>query len=153
MGRPTHLLTKYLHEFIQYSDDTARRLAEQLLSCTQKHNTSDLTLVAVVCAPSVFVQLKNLLTESDWKDGDSERKNFKPRVILLEHDARFEVFGDEFIWYDFKDPLKLPGTFVIPRPLMSHLFLNSQKSNFFETREEYILCFKYLLFQHNRNGN
>ena len=32
----------------------------------------------------------------------------RPKLILLEHDDRFEVFP-EFTWYDFQQPFKLPG--------------------------------------------
>ncbi|MCJ1264324.1 hypothetical protein MMC22_004195 [Lobaria immixta] len=39
-----------------YSDDTATLLAKELLEGTQKENN-----IAVVSAPSVFIQLKNLL--------------------------------------------------------------------------------------------
>lgn len=50
-------------------------------------------------------------------------------MILLEHDNRFNVFGDEFIFYDFAQPLKLPGTspFILltiplpPLPLFHHI--------------------------------
>lgn len=45
-----------------YSDETANRLAEQLL-----HGTAAESRIAVVSAPSVFVQMKNLLV-GDFKD-------------------------------------------------------------------------------------
>jgi len=32
-------------------------------------------------------------------------------VYLLEFDKRFELFGDEFVFYDYKQPLALPATF------------------------------------------
>lgn len=32
-------------------------------------------------------------------------------MVLLEHDNRFAVFGDEFVFYDFVEPFKLPGEF------------------------------------------
>jgi len=31
-------------------------------------------------------------------------------MLLLEHDKRFAVFGDEFIYYDFNEPTKLPAS-------------------------------------------
>lgn len=34
----------------------------------------------------------------------------RPRLILLEHDRRFAVFGNEFLYYDFNEPTKLPAT-------------------------------------------
>ncbi|KAE8450048.1 hypothetical protein EG329_007187 [Mollisiaceae sp. DMI_Dod_QoI] len=78
-----------------YSDETATALAEELLSGTGKDTT-----IAVVSAPSVFVQLKNILAE--------KKEDKRPKIWLLEYDKRFEVFKDEFIFYDFKNPLKLP---------------------------------------------
>ncbi|KAH8661411.1 putative N6-adenine methyltransferase-domain-containing protein [Tricladium varicosporioides] len=72
-----------------YSDETATALAEELLEGA----TSGMTIV-VVSAPSVFVQVKNLLNE-------------RPKIYLLEFDKRFEVFP-EFVFYDFRSPLKLP---------------------------------------------
>ncbi|KAL7784137.1 putative N6-adenine methyltransferase domain-containing protein [Trichoderma ceciliae] len=78
-----------------YSENTANTLATELL----RDATSDMT-IAVVSAPSVFVALKNLLRSR----GDDE----KPKLILLEHDNRFGVFP-EFFFYDFQQPVKLPG--------------------------------------------
>ncbi|CZR57524.1 related to NADH2 dehydrogenase (ubiquinone) 40K chain [Phialocephala subalpina] len=78
-----------------YSDETATALAEELLDGAGKE-----TAIAVVSAPSVFVQLKNILAEKP----EDER----PKIWLLEYDKRFEVFKDEFVFYDFKNPLKLP---------------------------------------------
>ncbi|KAL8812363.1 MAG: hypothetical protein Q9200_001089 [Gallowayella weberi] len=76
-----------------YSDETAILLAEQLL----KDSTKD-TKVAVVSAPSVFVQIKNRL----------ESASETPQVTLLEFDQRFSVF-EEFVHYDFQSPFKLAG--------------------------------------------
>jgi hypothetical protein len=43
-------------DLIQFRDDTARHLAKQLLvDCTKD------TSIAVISAPSVFIQLRNLL--------------------------------------------------------------------------------------------
>ncbi|KAH7029342.1 putative N6-adenine methyltransferase-domain-containing protein [Microdochium trichocladiopsis] len=78
-----------------YSDETATRLAKQLLVDT----TQD-SVVAVVSAPSVFVALKNLANLGP--------ESPRPKMYLLEHDQRFSVFP-EFIFYDFQQPLKLPA--------------------------------------------
>lgn len=43
---------------LQYSDETAKALAEELLAGAGAETT-----IAVVSAPSVFVQLKNILVE------------------------------------------------------------------------------------------
>lgn len=39
----------------------------------------------------------------------------KPTIILLEHDNRFGVFP-EFVFYDFMQPVKLPGRFPFRHP-------------------------------------
>lgn len=44
-----------------YSDETATQLAEELLDGAGKED-----VIAVVSAPSVFVQVKNLLVRSPW---------------------------------------------------------------------------------------
>ncbi|KAK4161674.1 putative N6-adenine methyltransferase-domain-containing protein [Cladorrhinum sp. PSN259] len=79
-----------------YSDECASFLAKQLL----KDATPDMT-IAVVSAPSVFVQLKNILNAADPAQP-------KPKLVLLEHDNRFAVFP-EFVFYDFAQPTKLPA--------------------------------------------
>jgi len=33
----------------------------------------------------------------------------KPRIVLLEYDQRFNVFGQDFVPYDFQTPLRLPS--------------------------------------------
>ncbi|EHL00727.1 putative N(6)-adenine-specific DNA methyltransferase 2 [Glarea lozoyensis 74030] len=53
-----------------------------------------------------------------WQDSQFWNKEGKPlserpKVWLLEYDKRFEVFKDEFLFYDFKFPLKLPRTCVL----------------------------------------
>ncbi|RYO74027.1 hypothetical protein DL762_010570 [Monosporascus cannonballus] len=79
-----------------YSDETATLLARELLD-----GATDEDVVAVVSAPSVFVALKNLASAA----GPSYPK---PKMYLLEHDQRFSVFP-EFVFYDFQQPIKLPG--------------------------------------------
>ncbi|KAG4439552.1 hypothetical protein IFR05_004951 [Cadophora sp. M221] len=79
-----------------YSDETAKALAEELLV-----GAGPDTSIAVVSAPSVFVQLKNILVASGKEESE------KPKLWLLEFDKRFEVFP-EFVFYDFKNPMKLP---------------------------------------------
>jgi 16S rRNA G966 N2-methylase RsmD len=78
-----------------YNDDTATKLAKQLL-----HGASGQTKIAVVSAPSAFLQLKNLLAGQDASS--------RPQITLLEFDERFGVFK-EFVKYDFEQPIKLPS--------------------------------------------
>ncbi|KAL8679754.1 MAG: hypothetical protein Q9186_003970 [Xanthomendoza sp. 1 TL-2023] len=82
-----------------YSDETAILLAEQLL----KDSTND-TRIAIVSAPSVFIQIKNRLELT----GNEGSVSDTPQVTLLEFDQRFSVFK-EFVHYDFQSPIKLPG--------------------------------------------
>lgn len=78
-----------------YKDETARTLARQLLDGVKGDSA-----IAVVSAPSVFVQLRNIISE--------DTVPIKPRVCLLEYDRRFEIFGSDFVYYDFQKPLSLP---------------------------------------------
>ncbi|MCJ1299013.1 hypothetical protein MMC08_001804 [Hypocenomyce scalaris] len=77
-----------------YSDETATILAKQLLE-----GASPETRIAILSAPSVFIQARNLLA--------SGTSSNSPQVFLFEFDERFAVFP-EFIRYDFQSPLKLP---------------------------------------------
>lgn len=87
-------------------------LAKELLEGTQNDSS-----IAVVSAPSVFIQLKNLLV-CHWGTDDirsttngpskASKTYENPRVSLLEFDRRFDVFK-EFVYYDFQTPLNLPG--------------------------------------------
>ncbi|KAK5113508.1 hypothetical protein LTR62_003377 [Meristemomyces frigidus] len=79
-----------------YTDATATTLAEQLLEGA----TSE-TAIAIVSAPSAYVALRNLLS--------SKPAGERPYVRLFEYDKRFEVFGSDFIYYDFAHPLDLPS--------------------------------------------
>ncbi|GAB7356123.1 hypothetical protein MBLNU459_g6722t2 [Dothideomycetes sp. NU459] len=97
-----------------YSDQTATVLAEQLLD-----GATSQSRIAVVSAPSVYIQLRNLLS-------DRERYPSRPKLTLFEFDERFAVFKDDFVPYDFKQPLKLDvslkGTFdriIVDPPFLS----------------------------------
>ncbi|KAJ4348571.1 Protein-lysine N-methyltransferase efm5 [Didymosphaeria variabile] len=77
-----------------YSDETATTLARHLLD-----GATNESRIAVVSAPSTFIQLKNILASGECTT--------KPHLTLLEYDTRFNVFK-EFVPYDFEQPLKLP---------------------------------------------
>ena len=79
-----------------YTDATARTLASQLLDGITKDSA-----IAVVSAPSVYVQLRNILAECGAES--------RPKICLLEFDRRFEVLGSDFVFYDFQHPLQLPA--------------------------------------------
>ncbi|OCL10449.1 N-6 adenine-specific DNA methyltransferas-like protein 2 [Glonium stellatum] len=78
-----------------YSDETATTLAEQLLE-----GATDKTCIAIVSAPSTFIQLKNLVASGKYE--------CRPQITLFEYDERFSVFK-EFICYDFEHPIRLPS--------------------------------------------
>ncbi|KAI9723578.1 MAG: hypothetical protein M1812_000878 [Candelaria pacifica] len=100
-----------------YEDETAKKLARQMIE-----GATNECHIAVVSAPSVFIQIKNLLVcvpfivlrslevivsysgllQSQW------HADKRPKIYLLEFDQRFDVFG-EFIKYDFEQPTRLPA--------------------------------------------
>ncbi|XP_061696943.1 EEF1A lysine methyltransferase 1 isoform X2 [Syngnathoides biaculeatus] len=88
-----------------YTDDTATRLAEELL-----HQAGEGGRIACVSAPSVYQKLKQL---SGPVGGDSAS------VALLEYDRRFSIYGDDFVFYDYNEPLApaerglAPGSFDV----------------------------------------
>lgn len=54
--------------------------------------------VACVCAPSVYQKLKQGVVDG------SDRVS----AVVLEYDRRFSTYGDDFIYYDYNEPLSLP---------------------------------------------
>ncbi|KAK6536301.1 hypothetical protein TWF281_000541 [Arthrobotrys megalospora] len=80
-----------------YDDETSKALAEELVEGVEEGDN-----VALVSAPSVFVKLKNLM---------KDRLVPKCNIHLFEYDNRFALFGSEFTFYDFNEPLKLPVKF------------------------------------------
>ncbi|MCJ1288341.1 hypothetical protein MMC26_007696 [Xylographa opegraphella] len=86
-----------------YSEETALILAKEILD----EATAD-TCIAVVSAPSAFVQIKNLLASRADTD-----EACLPELCLLEFDDRFALLN-EFVRYDFHAPLKLPGKVTRP---------------------------------------
>ncbi|XP_077473997.1 EEF1A lysine methyltransferase 1 [Stigmatopora argus] len=79
-----------------YTDETATRLAEELLEQAGVEGR-----IACVSAPSVYQKLKQL--------GDNAS------VTVFEYDRRFAVYGDEFIFYDYNEPLGPAERGVAPR--------------------------------------
>ena len=100
-----------------YSDETASLLASQLLD-----GATDETRIAVVSAPSVFIQLKNMVVGYHFLDSSSSscrlsdkgneqasgQVKCRPHITLLEYDERFAVFK-EFVRYDFEKAIQLPA--------------------------------------------
>ncbi|MCI4378293.1 hypothetical protein PGIGA_G00214290 [Pangasianodon gigas] len=85
-----------------YSEETATRLAEEAIQQAGKQGR-----IACISAPSVYQKLKQL--ESENVDG-----SLCVSAVLLEFDRRFAAYGDEFIFYDYNNPLCLPED-VLPQ--------------------------------------
>ncbi|KAJ8409909.1 hypothetical protein AAFF_G00209500 [Aldrovandia affinis] len=71
-----------------YSDETASRLAEDVLQAAGEGGR-----IACLGAPSVYQKLK--------------QRDPNVSAVLLEFDRRFSIYGDEFIFYDYNNPLCL----------------------------------------------
>ncbi|XP_038166513.1 EEF1A lysine methyltransferase 1 isoform X2 [Arvicola amphibius] len=74
-----------------YSQDTALRLAQEAIAAAGEGGR-----IACVSAPSVYQKLRELHGE-----GIS--------VYIFEYDKRFAIYGEEFVFYDYNNPLDLPG--------------------------------------------
>lgn len=72
-----------------YSDETAQRLAQEAIEAAGSGGR-----IACISAPSVYQKLKQL-----WNEEFS--------AILLEYDKRFSIYGKEFFFYDYNNPLNL----------------------------------------------
>lgn len=90
-------------------------------------------------APSVYQKLKQGVVDG------SDRVS----SVVLEYDRRFAAYGDEFIFYDYNEPLSLPSG-VAPRsfdivladpPYLSEECLNKvAKTIKYLTRGKVLLC-------------
>ncbi|XP_029386255.1 EEF1A lysine methyltransferase 1 [Echeneis naucrates] len=82
-----------------YSDETATALAEEVV-----REAGEGGRVACVSAPSVYQKLKQGVV------GGSDRV----AAVVLEYDRRFAAYGDDFIFYDYNEPLSFPDH-VVPQ--------------------------------------
>ncbi|KAF5916319.1 EEF1A lysine methyltransferase 1 [Diceros bicornis minor] len=73
-----------------YSRETALQLAEEAITAAGHGGR-----IACVSAPSVYQKLREL-----------HREDFS--VYIFEYDKRFAIYGEEFIFYDYNNPLDLP---------------------------------------------
>ncbi|XP_062258546.1 EEF1A lysine methyltransferase 1 isoform X2 [Platichthys flesus] len=76
-----------------YTEETATQLAEEVV-----REAGEGGRVVCVSAPSVYQKLKQGVVDG------SERLS----AVVLEYDRRFATYGDDFIFYDYKQPLSLP---------------------------------------------
>lgn len=77
-----------------YDDATALFLANQIIM-----KAGPKTRIALVSAPSVFIKIREVCKDA----------SLLKRVVLFEYDARFSVFGRQFIKYDYNSPALLPA--------------------------------------------
>ncbi|XP_040003998.1 EEF1A lysine methyltransferase 1 [Xiphias gladius] len=82
-----------------YSDETASQLAEEVV-----REAGEGGRIACVSAPSVYQKLKQGVVDG------SDRVS----AVVLEYDRRFAAYGDEFIFYDYNEPLSFSAD-VAPR--------------------------------------
>ncbi|XP_030642971.1 EEF1A lysine methyltransferase 1 [Chanos chanos] len=79
-----------------YSEETATRLAQEVIQQAGKSGR-----IACLSAPSVYQRIKQLQTAKfEGSEGVS--------AMVLEFDRRFSAYGEEFIFYDYNNPLCLP---------------------------------------------
>ncbi|KAK2905747.1 EEF1A lysine methyltransferase 1 [Channa argus] len=77
-----------------YSDETAALLAEEVIREAGAGGR-----IACVSAPSVYQKLKQGVVEG------SDHVS----AVVFEYDRRFAAYGDNFIFYDYNEPLSLPA--------------------------------------------
>ncbi|XP_044072267.1 EEF1A lysine methyltransferase 1 [Siniperca chuatsi] len=75
-----------------YSDETATQLAEEVI-----REAGEGGRIACVSAPSVYQKLKQGVVDG------SDRVS----AVVLEYDRRFATYGDDFVFYDYNEPLSL----------------------------------------------
>uniref|UniRef100_A0A9L0JZU3 EEF1A lysine methyltransferase 1 n=1 Tax=Equus asinus TaxID=9793 RepID=A0A9L0JZU3_EQUAS len=88
-GQVQGQFSKQLSQF-WYSQETALQLAKEAITAAGEGGR-----IACVSAPSVYQKLREL-----------HREDFS--VYIFEYDKRFAIYGEEFIFYDYNNPLDLP---------------------------------------------
>ncbi|KAM9049401.1 EEF1A lysine methyltransferase 1 isoform 4-T4 [Megaptera novaeangliae] len=73
-----------------YTPETALHLAEEAVAAAGEGGR-----IACVSAPSVYQKLREL-----------HREDFS--ICIFEYDHRFAIYGEEFIFYDYNNPVDLP---------------------------------------------
>jgi len=76
----------------QYDDESARVIAEEALAIGGKF--------AFVSTPSSFKALLGLV--------ENNNNNSNNELYLFEYDKRFRIYGDKFVFYDYKQPKNVP---------------------------------------------
>ncbi|CAG8473862.1 7020_t:CDS:2 [Ambispora gerdemannii] len=104
----------------QYDQNTSQTIAEEILINVANNKSEEYFRIACISTPTIFVKLKSLIRKSP--------NNNLLRAFLFEYDTRFDVYGKDFIHYDYKQPAQfrdaalLKGTFdfvVVDPPFLS----------------------------------
>lgn len=74
-----------------YDEETADRLAREALSVAGPTGR-----IACVSSPTAYKKIRELNPDG-------------VRVFCLEYDERFRVFSEDFVFYDYNEPLRLPA--------------------------------------------
>jgi len=113
-----------------YDDNTASVLAEEALRASSNGR------IACLCAPTLYKKLLSTKPEG------CEAK-------IFEYDRRFSVFGEDFIFYDYKKPLDLPASitehsfdlvFADPPFLSEECLTKTAETIKYLGKEKIILC-------------
>ncbi|XP_064627503.1 EEF1A lysine methyltransferase 1-like isoform X2 [Lineus longissimus] len=78
-----------------YTEETALKLAEEAIAAAGEGGR-----IACISCPTLYKKLIDLAGERTWT------------AVILEYDKRFKKFGNEFLFYDYNDPLNLPKDFA-----------------------------------------
>ncbi|KAL4232652.1 EEF1A lysine methyltransferase 1 [Mactra antiquata] len=113
-----------------YTDETALRIAEEALSIA-----GDTGRIACISAPTAYKKI-------------AEIKPATCEVKCLEFDKRFEIFKEDFLFYDYKEPLNLPldqkhryDIVIADPPFLSEECLSKTSTTAkFLTKNKIILC-------------
>ncbi|KAJ2001833.1 Protein-lysine N-methyltransferase efm5 [Coemansia thaxteri] len=73
-----------------YDDETAEFIASRALE-----NTREGDCVAFISSPTAYVALRNMAPE-------------RTNAYVFEYDQRFDLFKDQYVFYDFNKPLEFP---------------------------------------------
>ena len=81
-----------------YAEDTAQFLAGEVRWCAAQAPGA----IAFISSPSAYKAFRS-------SSAAAAAAAAAPGAFLLEYDARFAVFGDAFVQYDYNQPLALPA--------------------------------------------
>ena len=101
------------------------------------HSLFNSCRICCLCAPTLYKKLRELK-----KDDGCE-------IFLFEYDKRFAVFGEDFVFYDYKEPLNIPAripknyfdvVFADPPFLSEECFAEVAKTVEYLMKEKVIFC-------------